>query len=389
MDVHLNKAKRFERIREQMTAAGVDVLIGTRMGTVNYLAGGFLPWRSVVLVSRDGHESLITFLIDEERLRHECWLDDVTGYSPFPGRDLWGLVAQRICESGWDRASLGIEIGDSPRPNVGFLSSTEYDQLKAALPDARFVPALSVVDRTSFIKDDGEIRLMRQAAAIADSAITRVKNELAVGMTETNVAGVGEMELRRLGSEYHWAVTGSSEVASGDRTAWTLAGTTPPTEKLIQAGDNVLVDFHPSYRHYLSDLGHNFIMGSPTPEQRKLAEAFVGAAHRLVDAIQVGNTVGSICHAVTKELEASGYLRYAIPLFGHGLGFLGNDWYVPIADNDETRDVVIEDNVVEVAFLCITVPGVGGMRVECPVLATPTGGEMLNGTPLEPTIIEV
>ena len=177
------------------------------------------------------------------------------------------------------------------------------------MPNARFVPALSVVDRTSFIKDDGEIRLMRQAAAIADSAITRVKNELAVGMTETHIAGVGEMELRRLGSEYHWAVTGSSEVASGDRTAWTLAGTTPPTEKLIQAGDNVLVDFHPSYRHYLSDLGHNFIMGSPTPEQRKLAEAFVGAAHRLVDAIQVGNTVGSICHAVIKELEASGYLR--------------------------------------------------------------------------------
>jgi len=389
MDIHLNKAKRFERIRAQMSAAGVDVLIGTRMGTVNYVAGGFLPWRSVVLISKDGHESLITFLIDEERLRHECWLEDITGYGPFPGRDLWELVTNRIHELGWERACLGIEIGHSPRPNVGFLSSTEYDLLKDALPDARFVPALSVIDRASFIKDEGEIRLMRQAAAIADSAIAKVKGQLAVGMTETQIAGIGEMELRRLGSEYHWAVTGSSEVASGERTSWALAGTTPPTEKIIQAGDNVIVDFHPSYRHYLSDLGHNFIMGSPTPEQRKLADAFVGAAHRLVDAIQVGSTVGNIWQAVAKELEGSGYLRYTIPIFGHGLGFMGNDWYVAIGNSDEARDVVIEDNVVEVAFLCITVPGVGGMRVECPVLATPTGGEMLNGTPLEPTILEV
>ena len=388
MDVHLNKAKRLERIREQMTAAGIDVLIGTRMGTVNYVAGGFLPWRSVVLVSSDGHESLITFLIDEERLRHECWLEDISSYGPFPGRDLWELVVKRIRECGWERARLGIEIGHSPRPNVGFLSSTEHDLLREALPDARFVPALAVIDRASFVKDEGEIRLMRQAAAIADSAIAVVRDELAVGMTETQVAGIGEMELRRLGSEYHWAVTGSSEVASGHRTAWAFAGTTPPSEKIIQAGDNVIVDFHPSYRHYLSDLGHNFIMGSPTSEQRKLAEAFVGAAHRLVDAIRVGSTVGEVCQTVTKELEGSGYLRHAIPLFGHGLGMMGNEWYVAIADNDEFRDVVIDDNVVEVAFLCVTVPGVGGMRVECPVLATPAGGEMLNGTPLEPTVIE-
>ncbi len=388
MDIHLNKATRLERIREQMTAAGIDVLIGTRTGTVNYVAGGFLPWRSVVLVSRDGHESLITFLIDGERLRHECWLDDISAYGPIPGGDLWDLAIKRIRECGWERAALGVEIGHSPRPNVGFLSSTEYDLLREELPEAKLIPALAVIDRAGFIKEEGEIRLMRQAAAIADSAISKVKDELEVGMTETEVAGIGEMELRRLGSEYHWAITGSSEVASGYRTGWAFSGTTPPSEKIIQAGDNVLVDFHPSYRHYLSDLGHNFIMGPPTPEQQKLAAAFVGAANRLVDAISVGSTVGEIHRKVTEELESSGYLRYAIPLFGHGLGMMGNEWYVPIADNDEFRDVVIEDNVVEVAFLSITVPGVGGMRVECPVLATAAGGEMLNGTPLEPTIIE-
>ena len=33
--------------------------------------------------------------------------------------------------------------------------------------------------------------------------------------------------------------------------------------------------------------------------------------------------------------------------------------------------------------------GVGGMRLECPVLVTPDGGEMLARTPLAMTVIEV
>ncbi len=75
--------------------------------------------------------------------------------------------------------------------------------------------ALDVVDRAAYVKEPGEIKLLRQAAAIADAGMERVRESLEIGMSETEIAGIGEMELRRLGSEYHWAVTGSSEVASG------------------------------------------------------------------------------------------------------------------------------------------------------------------------------
>ncbi len=62
------------------------------------------------------------------------------------------------------------------------------------------------------------------------------------------------MELRRLGSEYHWAVTGSSEVASGYRATYAMNGTTQPTQKeMVQAGENIIVDLHPLYQLYPSD----------------------------------------------------------------------------------------------------------------------------------------
>ena len=387
MNIHLDRTARFSRIRAEMARHGIDVLVGTRSGTVNYIAGAYLPWRSLVVFPRDGEPAVFTFLLDLARIKHESWIADIVPYVPRPGGDLWELAISLLHARGLDQGTIGIELGHSIRTNQGFLTATEYDLLRAGLPRAKFVNALPVIDRAAFIKEPGEIALMRQAAAMADSAIASVRDQIEVGMTETMVAGIGELELRRLGSEYHWAVTGGSEVASGYRAAWPFCGTTPPSQKIIQAGENVIVDFHPCYRGYLSDLGHNLFMGEMTSDQRKLADAFGDAAHVLVDAMTVGNTVRDVCRAVTACLEKSGYLPHAIPMYGHGLGMIGNEWYAAVVDNEEFGPVVLEENVVEVAFLCITIPGVAGFRMECPVLATRHGGEMLNSTPLRPTVL--
>ena len=389
MDVYLDYARRLEKIRSIMRAEGLDLFIGTRTKSLTYVAGAFIPWRSTVLVSRDGYVGLNAMLIDQERMRRESWLDNIAGYAPIPGFDLWDLTIAQIRQEGFERATIGVELGYSPRANAGYLFYSEFEKLKTALPEATFVPALSVMDRATYVKDEGEITLLRQAAAMADAAMVRVAEELCVGITETEIAGIGEQELRRLGSEYHWAVTGSSEVASGERICYAMNATTPPSRRLVQPGDNVLADFHPCYRLYCSDLAHNFILGRPTAAQLKLADAYVQTAETLVASLKAGNSVGQVHRAVMEKVETLGYAACTIPSFGHGLGIMGHEWYPAIVDNDEFRDVVLEENVVEVAFLAMTVPGVCGMRLECPVLVTPGGGEMLCRTPLELTVVDV
>lgn len=389
MNVHIDFEKRMAKVREEMAARDLDVLIGTRMVSVTFVGGAFIPWRSAVVVSRDGYAGLITFLIDHERIKNESCLENVIAYAPVPGMDMLDIAAHIIKENGWDKSNIGVELGHSPRGNTGYLFSTELDLLKESLPQAKFINALGVIDRASYVKEPGEIMLMRQAAAMADAAIARVAESISVGMSEAEIAGIGEYELRRLGSEYHWAVTGSSEVSSGPRSSYAMTGTTPPSEKLVQKGETLIVDFHPCYRNYLSDLSHNFFIGPPTSEQRKLGDAYTLAAEKIVTSLKAGSTIMEVWQAVYDELERSGYLQYTVPFFGHGLGVLGHEWYPAIGNSDEFKDIVLEENVVEVAFLSMTVPGVGGMRLECPVLVTPTGGEMLAGTPLSPTTIEV
>jgi Xaa-Pro dipeptidase len=389
MNLYIDYPKRLARIRAEMEAQGIDILLATRMVSVTFVAGAFVPWRGAVLISREGYVGLINFMIDLERIKSETWLENVAGYAPIPGMDLMDVAVRQIKENGWERAVIGVELGHSPRGNTGYLFATEYELLSRSLPDASLVGAMNVVDRAAYVKEPAEIQLMRQATAMADSAIARVRESLEVGMTEAEVAGIGEAELRRLGSEYHWAVTGSTEVASGYRAAWSMNGTTQPTDKIIQEGENLIVDFHPMYRTFLSDLTHNFFMGKPSKEQAKLADAYLKAVETLIGALRAGATVGSVWSAVNDEVTRSGYAAHTLPFFGHGLGVSGHEWYPPIGNAAEVRDIVFEENVVEVGFLAMAVPGVGGLRLECPILVTPGGGEPLSNNPLGMTVIDV
>ncbi len=388
MNTYMDYAKRIQKIQDEMKTSALDLFVGTRTVSLSYVAGAFVPWRSAVIVSRDGYVGLISMLLDGERLKNESWLSNISSYAPLPGMDLMDLVVHFVRQNGAEKGRIGVELGHSPRGNTGYLFATEYEFLKNALPEATFVNALSVVDRASYVKEPGEIKLMRQAAAMADAGIKRVGEALEVGMTETEIAGIGEMELRRLGSEYHWAITGSSEVASGYRATYAMNGTTQPTQKIVQQGENIIVDLHPLYQLYPSDLAHNFILGKPSAEQRKLADAYLKTAETIVRNFKAGNRVGDVCKAVMDLVTELGYAPYTIPSFGHGLGVFGHEWYPAIVNNDEFRDVVLEENVVEVAFLAMTVPGVCGMRLEYPVLVTKDGGEPLCKTPLDLTIVD-
>jgi hypothetical protein len=85
MHTYLDYEKRMEKIREEMGRSNLDVFVGTRTVSLSYVAGAFIPWRSAVVVSKDGFVGLVTMLIDHERLKHESWLKNIFPYAPPSG----------------------------------------------------------------------------------------------------------------------------------------------------------------------------------------------------------------------------------------------------------------------------------------------------------------
>ncbi|RJP17532.1 MAG: aminopeptidase P family protein [Candidatus Abyssobacteria bacterium SURF_5] len=389
MNIYIDYPARMERIRREMAVEGVDILLATREKSVCYISGAFVPWRSYALMSSDGRIEVNTLLMDFERVKAESWLGDrVVGSGPvLPGFSLIEQAVARIQSWGYAEKTIGVELGHSPRLAAGFLFATEYEMLLKDLPKATFVNAINVVDKVSATKETGEIALMKRAAAICDAAQEAVRNELRPGLTELEIAGIGELTMRQLGSEFHWPITGSNEIASGERTAYAQCGCTPPTDRIVQPGDNVLVDLHSTYGHYYSDLSHNYIIGKPTREQERLAEAYTGAAEFLISKLVPGARVPDIWQEMMDYLSSAGYVQDALAAFGHGIGIVGHEWYPAITSGEEFSHIVLEPNLTEVAALVINRPGVGGHRLECPVLITQSGNEVLTKTPIRPTII--
>ena len=134
MDIYIDYSGRVAKLQEGMEARGIDLFLATRRKSVNYIAGAFVPWRSVLLASREGYLALHTLLMDAERVRDDSWMENVVSCAPLASVELWEVTVRQIRELGLERATIGVELGHSPRMIAGYLFATEYEYLKEQLP---------------------------------------------------------------------------------------------------------------------------------------------------------------------------------------------------------------------------------------------------------------
>ncbi len=391
MSTHVDYPARLRKIQDRMGEQGIDALIATRLSTVGYVFGTFVPWRGIAVIPREGEPELFVLALDAERVKDESFYKGVQPVGPLPGMLMWERITSSIQAKGLEKGAIGVELGHSPIRIETFLLASEYELLRSGFPHASLKNATDLLNELFLLKDEAEIALFRRAGEICDLGMAAVLAEIEVGMTETEVAGIAEYAMRQAGSELNWSFTGGQEIASGYRTAYVWGGCTPPTRKRIQPGDNVVIDLHCMYDLYLGDLSRNAIMGEPTAEQKKLSSAFVATCNHLLDSLKAGVTLGEVAQKMDTFLDEIGYRQYALPGYGHGIGILGNEWYPAIANStapyESGADLLLQPNMVQVAAIVLNKPGVGGFRMETPILITEDGSEPLSKTPVEPAII--
>ena len=393
MSTQADHKARLKKIQAKMDEQDIDVLIATRLSTVGYVFGAFVPWRGIAVIGREGEPQLYVLGLDSERVKDDSFFKNVTGVAPLPGMTMWDQILSYLRAKGLEKGRIGVELGHSPIRIETFLLASEYEILREAFPQATFKNATDFLNEIFIIKDEAEIECFRRAAEICDLGLGVVLKQMKVGMRETEVAGIAEYAMRKAGSELNWTFTGGQEIGSGARTAYFWGGCTPPTRKRIERGDNVLLDVHAMYNLYLGDLARNAIMGEPTPEQRELAKAFVASCNMLLENMKPGVTYGEVADKMDAFMDRTGYRQYALPGYGHGIGILGNEYYPVVMNSsvpyESKGDLVLQPNMVEVAALVLNKPGVGGMRMEMTVLITKNGNEPLNKVPFEPAIIAI
>ena len=326
---------RVSQIQERMAKENIDCYLGSRLRTLSWVCDAFCPWRSYIVIPAEGNPTVFTFVIDAARVADDSWLDEdhVLGYAPLGGMDQITQISDFIKDClGGKKGRIGFESGMSNYLPEGNITLFEYESFKAALSDCELVNAHAIIDKLALIKDEGTINRFREASRIVDIGHKAVKEAISnggwKGMTETEIAGIAALAMRRAGSVWEWSFTGGNEIASGYRTGLAGGACTPASTREILAGEPLMVDIHAMFKLALGDHAHNYLIGPATDRQFWHANNFIDIVSLTLKAYKAGISPVSLAEQMMDFAEERGFAEYMVPGFEHGIGMLGDEWRI-------------------------------------------------------------
>ncbi|MFW9951308.1 MAG: M24 family metallopeptidase [Candidatus Thorarchaeota archaeon] len=394
-DIKVNWDSHVDKYQNAMEELNLDFCILTRVKSITYLTGCFVPWKSAIFLPRKGmgEPVLFTVLLDVERVKAEGHLKNVSGWGPMKGFFWEKKIQSAAKKTGLYNpkgavSRIGVELGLDICITGQMLSYSEAQLLKQVFPGCELIDFNEKTERIQFIKEPEEIALLRKASEITDIGQSAVKDELRERsaekvFTENEIAGIGTLAMRKAGSNYEWTFTGSQEIGSGHRASWTFNGCTPATNKKVEEGESLLVDLHSEYGCYLGDLSHNYVLGRCPSDLKKFNDIYEQLCYTLIDNMYPGNTFEDCYQAVRKVADKEGYANDLFFGIGHGIGIIGNESWPVVVPGKEWGSMEFEENMVEIAAIVFNRPGLGGLRLESPTLVTKNGAEVLPKTPFE------
>lgn len=241
------------------------------------------------------------------------------------------------------------------------------------------IPTSGIVEELRAVKEESELAIMRQAAKIADDAFAHICTFLRPGLTEREVAVELEMFMRKAGAK---SSAFDIIVASGWRSSLPHG---VASDKVLEKGDFVKLDFGAYYQGYNSDLTRTVVLGTPTDKQREVYEIVLEAQKHAVANIKPGMTGAEADRLARDIIEAKGYGEYFGHGTGHGLGLVVHEH--PSVSFRGEQHVLVPGNVVTVEP-GIYLPEWGGVRIEDDIVLTETGNDVLTHSPKELLIIQ-
>ena len=286
-----------------MRDARLDALLVTSLSNVAYLTGLFAS-AAGVLITRD-QASLIT------DGRYLGMAKDLV--ADVPGLDLVITPASKPFDVAFAEGLCSIGKGRAGFEGAHLTVRRHQDlqsRLAALSPDCVLVSTEGLVERLRIVKDDWELAVMAEAGGRLSEVAKCIIPKALAGMREREMAAVIEAELRRVGFD---KPAFDTIVASGPNSA---VPHYRADDRVLTAGDLVVLDFGGMFRGYAVDLTRTITMGPADARQRKLLEDVAAAQDAAFAAVHEGRPATDIDRAARDAMERAGLG----PAFGHSTG---------------------------------------------------------------------
>ena len=354
-------ARRIERLQAELKTRKLDLLVAEPSTNFQYLTG-YNPGRSerliLLMIPATGNPALICPSFEVERIKRNSAISDVRGWEE--QQDPWGLVKTTGRETKPPHRNGVVAV----EPSTSYQS---YLHLADKLGGWKFEDGAGVTERLRIIKSPEEIELIRRAIAATEASIAATFSQLAVGMTERDVAELLSREMASRSSP------GGGLVQFGPSSALPHGG---PSAGQLARETVVLIDAGSRVEGYTSDITRTIWFGdAPSAEFKKVYNLVHDAQ---TAAIETGKAFVTQCQdldrAARKVITDGGYGQYFTHRLGHGMGMDGHEPPYMVEGN-ETR--------IEPGMVFTDEPGIYqlnkfGVRIEDDCVMTENGIEVLS-----------
>lgn len=264
-------------------------------------------------------------------------------------------------------------------PRVGieenYISYSKYQNLVRIYRLKEAVETNNLIEKMRTIKDDNEIAKIRRACEITDNCFTHLLEYIKVGMTERQIAFEIEKYFIENGAN---GLAFDTIVASGENSSKPHV---VPTNRKIQSGDNITIDFGAKYKGYCSDMTRTIFVGSVSDEVRNLYNFILEWQLRATNKIKDGVDGKSVARGVQIEYNARNF--ELIHALGHGVGLEVHE--LPYLSYRSSQ--ILKENMVVTNEPGIYIPEKIGIRIEDTILVNKLESEVLTKSSKELIVI--
>ena len=342
--------EKITRLRKLLEENKLDAILITNPINRRYISG-FTGTAGVAIVSQEATRFITDFRYIEqatEQAEHFTIVEHKSSIESEIKKQLNELNIQH----------LGFEKND-----VTYASFQRYEKSL----EVNLVPVGGLIENIRLVKTPTELGIMKKAGEIADAAYEHIQSYIKPGVKEIEIANELEFFMRKQG-----ATSSSFDmiVASGYRSALPHG---VASEKEIQSGELVTMDYGALYNGYCSDITRTVAVGEISDQLKTIYDTVLEAQLRGVKETKPGMT-GKEADALTRDyITEKGFGEYFGHSTGHGLG---------LEVHEEPRLSHLSESVLEPGMVVtvepgIYIPNVGGCRIEDDIVITETGNERL------------
>lgn len=311
---------RVEKVQQAMRKEGYDLLLSygneAEPQYVRYFSNYWPSFETAgVLIPAEGKPYLLigpesfTYASDRSEIADIRLLKAFRESSEpeYPGKKL-DTFQSVFAEAMGDKPIRRFGVAGLPLMTIGV-----YEALQEAL-DVKIEKADEIVNRLRMCKSENELACMRAAAKITAETFDYVLENIHVGMTEQQVAGLALGKMHELGAEREsypvWVLTGEGSNQAISR----------PRRKAIQKGDMTFIQIGARVDGYASSIGRPVVFGKATEEQKNLIMAGYKAQADVIARLKAGTPAKDVAQFHIDNVTAMGYGDWLLygPCHGNG-----------------------------------------------------------------------